>query len=106
MTVADVVEQNLEQFRNCFVKVIINNKTQPYWFDMFMEKLEKVEPIHVQVVEDHLNLDLEDADELIEEAQDTLTILNNYVNQLEQITDKPSVSKMVHELYQEALRVD
>lgn len=105
-SVADIVEQDMDQYRNSFVKVIINNKTNPYWFDMFMERLEKVEPIHVQVVEDHLNLDLEDADQLIEEAQDTLSILTNYVDQLEQIVDKSSVSKVVHELYQEALRID
>lgn len=106
MTIADIIDQDFEQYRDCFVKIIINNKTNPYWFDMYMEKLEKVEPIHVQVVEDHLNLDLEDADSLIEEAEDTLTILNNYVASMNTITDKEGVSSLIHDLYQEALRID
>ena len=105
MTVADVVAQDVEQYRNCFVKVIINNKTQPYWFDMFMEKLEKVEPIHVQVVEDHLNLDLEDDDDIIGEAEDTLTILNHYVEALETQADKTEVNKVLREIYSEALAI-
>lgn len=105
MTVADIVEQDFEDYRDCFIKIIINNKTNPYWFDMYMEKLEKIDPIHVQVVEDHLHLDLEDADTLIEEAEDTLSILNNYIDQLDNIADKNSVSQLVRELYSEAMSI-
>ena len=101
--ITDILEMDFEQYRNNYIKVIIKNKTNPYWFDIFIENLEKVEPIHVQVVEDHLNLDLEDDQDLIQEAEDTLTILNNYVEQLESVTDKNSVNRVVRELYSEAM---
>ena len=39
--------------------------------------------MQVQVVQDHLHLDLEDDEDIIDEAEDTLTILNNYVDNLE-----------------------
>ena len=73
---------------------------------MFIERLEKQDPIHLQVVEDHLNLDLEDEDELIQEAEDTLTILHNYVHSLDTIVNKEDVSSVIGDLYAEALTIN
>ena len=50
---------------------------------MYIEKLEKVDPMQIQVVQDHLHLDLEDDEDIIDEAEDTITILNTYVDNLE-----------------------
>lgn len=103
-SIDDILEQDFEQYKNCYVKVIIVNKTHPYNFDMFMEKLDAIDTSHIQVVDDHLHLDTDD-DEFIEEAQDTLTLLYNYVSKLD-IKNKNIVKKNVRELYEEALRVD
>tara|TARA_B100000131_G_C18014743_1_gene571983 strand:+ start:631 stop:984 length:354 start_codon:yes stop_codon:yes gene_type:complete len=103
--VTDIIEQDMDQYSNCFIKLIIKNKTNPYWFDMFIERLERANPIHLQVVEDHLNLDLEDDDDVIAEAEDTLTILNNYITGLEIAANKEEVTKEVHDLYSEALQI-
>lgn len=103
--VTDIIEMNFDEYKDSVIKVIVVNKTNPYWFDMFMEKIDKCEPIHVQVVEDHLNLDLEGEDEIIQEAEDTLTILNNYIDQLEQVTDKTAVTAVVRDLYSEAMSI-
>ncbi len=104
-TMEQVVNRNYEPMRNCYVKVIVTNKENPFWFDMFIERLEKVSPIHVQVVEDHLNLDLESDDEIVSEAEDTLTILHKYVNTLEVNVDKEKLETKIKDLYSEALSV-
>lgn len=106
MVVTDVINLDMSIYRDRIIKVIIKNKTNPYWFDMFIEKLEKAEPLHVQVVEDHLNLNLDNDKEIIQEAQDTLTILNNYIQQLETVGDKNAVSNIMRELYAEALSIE
>jgi len=106
MNVTDVINLDMSMYKDKIIKVIIKNKTNPYWFDMFIEKLEKAEPLHVQVVEDHLNLNLDNDKEIIEEAQDTLTILNNYIQQLETVGDKNAVSNIMRELYAEALSLE
>lgn len=72
---------------------------------MFIERLEKQNPVHLQIVEDHLNLDLEDDNEIIGEAEDTLTILNHYVEALETQADKNEVNKVLREIYSEALAI-
>ena len=104
-TMEYVVNQNYERLANSYVKVVIKNKTNPYWFDMFMDKLEKVNPVHVQVVEDHLNLDLESDDDIVSEAEDTMTILHKYIDALEVQVDKNMLESTIKDLYSEALSV-
>jgi len=105
-TMEQVVNDNFEKLSGCFVKVIISEKNNPYWFDIFIEKLEKNDPIHVQVVEDHLHLDVESDDDIVSEAEDTITILQKYIDNLEAKVDKKNLEKTIKDLYQEALSVN
>jgi len=100
-----VVNQDFSELEGTYVKVIVTEKSNPYWFDMFIEKLEKAGPIHVQVVEDHLNLDLASDDDIVNEAEDTLTILNKYIDALDVSVSKGKLESTIKELYSEALSV-
>ena len=100
-----VVNQNFEQYNNKFVKVIVKEKNNPYWFDLFIDKLEKSGPYSVQVVEDHLNLNLESDDDIINEAEDTMTILSKYIDALDITTDKKRVENTIRDLYSQALSI-
>ena len=104
--VTDIIDQDMSIYKDCYIKLIVKNKTNPYWFDMYIERLERQEPIHVQIVEDHLNLDLEDEDDIIQEAEDTLSILFKYVDALEDIADQEAVKKIVLDLHSEAIAID
>ena len=105
MDFEDIAKINFDQYKDSFVKVIIKNKTNPYLFDSYIERLEKNELINLQIVEDHLNLDLEDTDDIINEAEDTVTILDKYVDGLEISADKDKVKTLMRELYNEALSI-
>ncbi len=61
--------------------------------------------MQVQVVQDHLHLDLEDDEDIIDEAEDTLTILNTYVENLEIKNEKNDLQTLLRALYDEALQV-
>ncbi len=101
------IQQRLDfdKYKDKYVKVIIREKTNPYWFDIFIDKLEKAGPHNVQVVEDHLHLDLESDDEIVNEAEDTMTILTKYIDALDVKVDKSKVESTIKSLYQEALSV-
>lgn len=103
---ADVLAIDFETYSGGIVKVVVKNKTTPVWFDMFIEKLEKAGVIDMQVVEDHLNLDLEDDADIINEAEDTITILNKYVDQLELSVDKSKLENLLRNLYNEAISME
>lgn len=105
-TMDEVLAQDFSKYKDTIVKVIIKNKLNPVWFDMFIEKIEKSGTIDLQVVEDHLNLNLEDDSDIINEAEDTLTILNKYVSQLELKADKSKLENLLRSLYNEALSME
>ncbi|NCX92683.1 MAG: hypothetical protein EBX03_14070, partial [Rhodobacteraceae bacterium] len=83
----------------------IKTKDNPTLFDMFIERLEKVDPLNIQVVQDHLHLDMEDDEDIIDEAEDTLTILNTYVDNLEIKNDRVDLQQLLRSLYDEALSI-
>ena len=105
-SMSDVIVDDYAQYKDTIVKVIIKNKTNPYWFDLFIERLEKGGLLDLQVVEDHLNLNLEDDADIVNEAEDTLTILNKFVDQLELKVDKPKLENLLRNLYNEALSME
>lgn len=102
----DVVVDDFSKYTDTIVKVIVKNKTNPYMFDMFIEKLQKAEPFDMQVVEDHLNLNLEDDSSIVSQAEDTLTILSSYVDHLELPVDKARLERLMRTLYNEALSME
>lgn len=94
-------------YRGCLVKVIVTNKTNHYWFDKFIDHLESENPIELQIVEDHLHLDLEEDENIINEAESTLDIFKKYIDNYElNNIDKDKLSKKIVDLYNEALSVE
>jgi DNA repair exonuclease SbcCD nuclease subunit len=102
----EVLVDDFAKYQNSIVKVIVRNKTNPLWFDMFIDKLEKSGVIDIQVVEDHFHLDLEDDTDIVNEAEDTLTILGKYIDQLEVKGDRQRLDNLVRTLYYDALNLE
>jgi small nuclear ribonucleoprotein (snRNP)-like protein len=58
-------------------------------------------------VEDHLNLGLEDADEIINEAESTIDIFKKYIRTTESKgINKDKLEQKIVELYNEALTLE
>lgn len=107
MTVEDVSNLDISQLTNTYIKVIIKNKSNPYVFDLFIDRLMQSSACDIKVVEDHQNLDVIDESELIDEAEDTLTILKKYVDSLDikKAGNKQRVEAILRDLYQEAINL-
>lgn len=95
------------KYRKKIVKVIVQNKSNPLWFDKFIENIETENPIEMQIVEDHLNLNLEDDGDIVNEAESTIDIFKKYLEttQIKNVDTVKLTSKII-ELYQEALTVE
>lgn len=97
---------NLDNLSSSIVKVIIKNKNDPYHFDKFMEHIEKQNPVEVQIVEDHLNLNLEEDKNIVNEAESTIDIFKKYINKSEiPNVDKNKLENEMINLYNEALSI-
>jgi len=106
LTYEDLNGMNLDALADTYVKLVIKEKNNPVMFDMLINGIEDAGPIHLQVVEDHLNLNLEDDDDIIDEAEDTLTILDSYIENLDIKSDKKELKVLMHGLYNEALSIE
>lgn len=85
------------------VKVIVKSKSNPLWFDMYIKKLEEAGVEDITVVDDSLNLQLEDDVDIVDEAEDTLTILKKYSAQVNsEFVSQDKLEKVLTNLYQEA----
>ena len=90
------------EFKDCYVKVVVKNKTNPYWFDLVIDRLEKSGAADLQVVEDHFNLDLEADSDIVNEAEDTMSIVRKFIGSMNINTDKKRVETIIQNLYIEA----
>ena len=97
-----IKDKDYSHLKEKFVKIIVVNKDNPYWFDVFLDEVHKQEPLHLSVVDDHKNIDLLDDDE-IENVEDTLTILNKYVDSMDIQGKKRPLNDLMKTLYNEAL---
>jgi DNA repair exonuclease SbcCD nuclease subunit len=106
-TIEDILEQDFSIFSNKMVKIVVTAKTNPYWFDKFIDEMEKQNIIDMQVVEDHRNLDLQDDESIIDEAQSTIEIFRQYIESASiPGTNKLKLEKTIEELYAEALSIE
>jgi predicted phosphodiesterase len=101
----EIVNQDFSQYADCIIKVVVKQKTNLHMFDLFIDKLEKAGVANLQVVEDHLNLNLELDEDLLEEAEDTFSLLNKYASQVSK-SDNEQLTLLLQELYNEALMVE
>ena len=67
-----------------------------------LDELYKVEAVDISVVE-NIDLEFEDDDSVVDEAEDTLTILSNYIDTLNIQKDKKELDTLIQTLYNEAL---
>ena len=104
-TLMSIKKKDFSHLENTFVKVIVTNKNEPYWFDVFVEELLKVGPADLKVVEDHSNLDVLNEDELVGDAEDTLTILTKHIDSLNIDGDKAKLDALMRSLYTESLDI-
>jgi len=88
------------EFENKIVKVVVRNKSNTKKFEKFIDKLYNANVAELKVVE---NFGLQESEEFEAfESEDTLSILNRYVEESEIKLDKSIIQKMIHDVYREA----
>lgn len=101
-TFETIANKDYSNLKGKFVKVVVVNKDNPYWFDTFIDKVHGQSPLHVSVVDDNKHMDFFDDDD-IEDIEDTLTILSKYVDGLDIQGKKKQLNELMTTLYNEAL---
>ena len=103
-SITEINNKELGKFTGTYVKVVVLNKTNPYLFDKFMNNLYNVNPIDITIAEDFTDLTEGVEDDMINQAEDTMTIIGKYVDGIkEEHIDNEKLKSVLKELYVEAL---
>ena len=103
MSVEDVEALDVSNIKNAFVKVVVKNRTNPYVYDLFLDKLSDSGASDVKSIEDSLNLEDSGVEEILDESADTKDILHSYIETLDTAANKQAIKQIVDDLYNEAL---
>jgi len=100
----DKPEEDLTPYEGCMVKLIIKNKTDQHKYEKFLDKLIKIQPHELKIIEQvKLNSDF-DADSVVEN-EDTLTLLKMYVDESEIKLNKNKIKDLIQSIYQESFQL-
>ena len=102
-TTTDYTEYDMSKFKDMYVKVIVVNKKDLYQFDKFVDKLLQADAHEVKIIEDFSELDAENvSDDIVENSEDTMTLLEKYIDELDVTLSKDRLKNTMRSLYTEA----
>ena len=95
---------NATEYENKIVKVIVRKKSNPKDFERFIDKLYTVGVQDLKIIE---NFDIQESEEFeIDEEENTLSILNRYIDESEFELDKNIIKGIFQDLYRQACEVE
>ena len=95
----DEVQIDMDQYKDKYVKLVVEEKKDQVKFDKVVSLLYDVGVVDLKIIED-LSVELDEVEHL--ETEDTLSLLERYIDDSECQADKQSVKDIIKTLYLEA----
>jgi DNA repair exonuclease SbcCD nuclease subunit len=99
-------EYDYASLKDTYVKIVAVNKQNPYLFDNVIDNLYKAGVADIAVVEDFTEVALDNDEEIVNQAEDTMTILNKYIDGLTLNVEPDKLKSIMKELYIESLNTE
>jgi len=100
---SDYNQHSVSDYRDKFIKLIVEEKRDYQMFETLVDRLYNVGAHDVKIVETLVDADnIEDADL---ETKDTMTLLNEYIDEVEIAVDKSELKSLMRTLYIESCNV-
>ena len=95
---------DLSEFDNSYVKIFVTNKTDEDMYNNLVERFYNTISVHeLQIIEDPIDVASTVRSDILEQGEDTLTFLGNYIDQAETgELNKHKLKEFARELYGEA----
>ena len=94
---------DMSAYKNKYVKLVVVNKKDLYQFDKFVDRLLQADCHEVKIIEDFSELDASNvSDDIVENTEDTMTLLERYIDDLPIDLSKDRLKNTTRELYIEA----
>jgi DNA repair exonuclease SbcCD nuclease subunit len=94
---------DLSEYDKSFVKLYISNRTDVEMYERLMDKFYNSINVHaIDVIEEPTDIGASVREDILEQGEDTLTFLGNYIDQVDSELDKQKLKQFAKELYMEA----
>lgn len=101
----DPIDLNALDLRDCFVKLVVVNKTDYYKFDKFVQTLYNKGCAEIKIIEDLSEFNEGEVSSDIN-LEDTLDVLSHYIDSVQTDSDKEKIKTFMRTLYTEAINVE
>ncbi len=92
------------EYQNKIVKVIVRKKSKPKDFEKFIDKLYTIGVQELKIIE---NFEIQESEDFkVDEDENTLALLNRYIDDSEFNFDKSIIKNILQDLYQQASQVE
>lgn len=105
-TKTDYMKEEIPDLNNMFVKVIVINKSDPFMFDKFLDKIQEQEIYELKVAESFDEYKGEAVDDENVSVEDTTSLMDTYINQVDTDLNKDKIKEIMRGLYVEASSID
>ena len=99
-------QHDYTQYKETYIKVVVINKQNPFMFDTVIDNLYKCGVSDLSIVEDFSEINFDQDQEIIDQAEDTMTILSKYIDGLSLNVESEKLKTLMRELYVEALNLE
>ena len=95
---------DITDYNQKFIKLVVVSKKDNQMFDRLLERMYNKISVHeLKILEDYSDLSASNvSDDVVEGSEDTMTLVNNYVDQLPVDLDKEKLKVMIKETFIEA----
>jgi hypothetical protein len=100
LTIEEINDLDPSPLKGTYVKIVVAAKTNPYLFELFVNKIQAADPVDVKIVEDNFNLENLSEEEIIDEAMGTREAFFDYIDNVlpDSVGDKEAIKKLMDEL--------
>jgi len=101
----DIVNTDYSYLNGKFLKIVVEKRNNSFLFDTLIDTITKVAPLEVAVVEDFSEI-TDNVEVDIDQAEDTMTILNKYVDGLTLPVESDRIKTVLRDVYSQALSME
>jgi DNA repair exonuclease SbcCD nuclease subunit len=105
LTFQEIVETDYSKFAQTYVKIVVQKKSNQFLLDTMIDQITKAAPLDLSVVEDFSDT-ISPEDVEVDEAEDTISILNKYIDSLTLPVDSVKMKSVLNQVYAEALELE
>ena len=99
----DYTNFDISPYENCFVKLFVSYKTNEEMYNKLVERFYTNSNVHeLQIIEDPIDIKQTVKSNILDQGEDTMTFLNNYIDQIDTDLDRKKLKDFTKDLYVEA----